>query len=121
MKIIQTILYERALDNYPQPVPYERLSRWYAFKLQKQIYYHNLTLRGVLKKYIARITRKIRNYLFVKIITGHEKIHWVHDGPGMYSIWNKPCRINCRYCKQETYIVHHVSYKFKPLIKREIK
>ncbi len=114
MGFIQLLLYRRDLANYPSPIPYEQLSRWYAFKLQRQGYYHDLSVGDIFKQKVCiPIRNKMRDILFVKVLTEHPKTHWVHTSPGMYAHYPKPCRPDCKYCEQKTYIVHTVRYKFK--------
>lgn len=40
-----------------------------------------------------------------------QKTTWTHNGPGTYSIWDKPCCPGCRYC---TSVTETVSYYNRP-------
>ena len=75
MKKIQHLLYLWDLRKYPAIIPYENLSQFMTFKLQKQAYYHNLTLKNMFKNLVCKyITSKIKGYYF--------RLHYYYDYNG---------------------------------------
>ena len=109
MGIIQHWLYLRDLSKYPAVVPYEELSSFYAFKLQKQGYYLDLTVKKLFKNFTHSIYvkawMKIMNML-PKKIAYVEHTYWIHHSPGMYAHYPEKCKPNCKYCKKQTIMVH---------------
>jgi len=72
MNTIQKMLYLRELKKYPRSIPYENLSKFYTYKLQKQGYYHDMTLRSLVTRFLfRRVVSIAKGYYF--------RLHYYYD------------------------------------------
>jgi hypothetical protein len=106
-------LYMKKLNKHPYMVageiPYEKVSEFYTWKLQYQIIYGDYKFRHIPATILHRIKSKYHGWLFRldyyekdgKIYNHQtDKPFYIHDQKGMYMYCHKPCRPDCKYCKQ---------------------
>lgn len=113
MTFLGGILYHRELMRHPYMktgrMPYEKLSGFLTWKLQKQIYYHDYTLRRAGLHFVQRVVRMLKGWRFRRgyyVKDGktynkyNDKPYYIHNEKGMYKVSGKPCSPDCRYCKK---------------------
>lgn len=128
------ILYQWELSKWPGEIPYEDLSKLITWKLQKQVYYSELTVKELLlnliKIYISNPIKefwfclhyyKTKNGLIKNSLT-HQP-YYIHRSKGLYMHLQESCKSDCKFCKksQITYLTNsgiEKSLKFNSLIKK---
>lgn len=111
MKWWCSLLYKRELSKWPDTIPYENLSKLMTWKIQKQVYYSELTISKFLWGFVKQcVIIPIKcfwfNLHYYKDESGFTKNSltdipvYVHKDPGLFAHYNKPCRPDCKFCKK---------------------
>jgi hypothetical protein len=113
MTLLGRWLYTKALLKHPYMVsgqiPYEKVSAFYLWKLQKQMYYKDYTVGLVLRHFGHSIRSSYKGWIFRrgyyekdgKVYNKYtDSPYYIHDQKGMYKVQGKPCNPDCKYCKQ---------------------
>jgi hypothetical protein len=107
------IVYRWRLSKWPAQIPYEKLSRFTAWKLQQQGELHDLTLMKLVRSWFRRaVANRIHGWWWrlhdyeedgVVFNSLAAKFYYVHSEPGLTRyLGGSPCKPGCRYCKKQT-------------------